>query len=681
MTGSFGLPTGESSGESRGSVWAGRARVRGPRWAQLPFLTIGMLGLQIVWSVEMAYASPYLLSLGLKKSHMALVFVAGPLSGLIMQPLIGVLADHSTSSLGRRRPYMLAASLVSIGGLILLGFTREFSGIFGGAKSFTVGIAVYAIFCIDFSINAVQAVDRALLVDVLPPSQQAAGNAWAGRMFGLGSVAGFFIGGINLPNVFPWLGRTQLEVLTVVSSISLLALHGVTAISVEEKVLVVDGQGRFGWQCPRTNIQRYLGQYINLTSDNSLNCDAWSSFCGSWIAWFPVLFYSSTWVGDIYKAAAIENGRAGDDPTLHDEATRIGSLALLYSSILSFAISIFAPFFIRPNRGTGNDTSKGPMDRFKISLGGLWSFSQAIFACSMMATLLPQTVTTATIIITITGFCWAVSQWAPFSLLGEAILLSVPDYTVVPRLEHAVDEIPLTDRRSHRRSSSSSPPRPSRSPSPTNAPQKSRSRTPSSTHSSASSVRGEGSTPASALFGNDAARRSRLKLGKRVSGVGIRNGTDDDFQRNNDTPMDHDVLELEDGELEMGAANGSVDDGVGSKAGIILGIHNLVVVLPQFLVTGLSAILFAVLEPHRSVLHGKHPGNVPPGTNITLPLNILEIREEETNASSDSIGLIFRQVATALRLIYIIDFIRRVGGVSAAVASLLAWRLARELAR
>ncbi|KDN44339.1 hypothetical protein RSAG8_05603, partial [Rhizoctonia solani AG-8 WAC10335] len=667
MTGSFGIPTGDSSGEPKGSVWAGqgsvwagRARVRGPRWAQLPFLTIGMLGLQIVWSVEMAYASPYLLSLGLKRSHMALVFIAGPLSGFIMQPLIGVLADHSTSSLGRRRPYMLAGSLVSIGGLILLGFTQEFSGIFGGAKSLTIGIAVYAIFCIDFSINAVQAVDRALLVDILPPSHQAAGNAWAGRMFGLGSVAGFFIGGINLPNVFPWLGRTQLEVLTVVSSVLMLALHGVTAASVEEKVLVMDGSASGGNVLVR--IFKDIWDNI-LTLPRTIRSICVVQFF-SWIAWFPILFYSSTWVGDIYKAAAIANGRAEDDPTLHDEATRIGSLALLYSSILSFAISIFAPFFIKPNRGTGNDTPKGPMDKFKISLGGLWSFSQAIFACSMMATLLPQTVTTATIIITITGFCWAITQWAPFSLLGEAILLSTPDYTAVPRLEHAVDEIPLTDRRSHRRSSSLSPPRLSRSPPPTSAPQKSRSRTSSSTHSSTSSIRGEGSTPASALFGNDAARRSRPKLGKRVSGVGIRNGTDDDFQRNNDGPVDHDALELEDGGLETGTANRSVGEGVGSKAGIILGIHNLVVVLPQFLVTGLSAVLFALLEPHRSVLHGKHPGNVPPGANITLPLNNLETREEGTDASSDSIGLIFR-----------------IGGVSAAVASLLAWRLARELAR
>ncbi|QRW25642.1 Uracil catabolism protein 4 [Rhizoctonia solani] len=633
MTGSFGLPTGNSNGEPKGSVWTGRARVRGPLWAQLPLLTIGMLGLQIVWSVEMAYASPYLLSLGLKKSHMALVFVAGPLSGLIMQPLIGVLADRSTSSLGRRRPYMLAASLVSIGGLMLLGFTREFSGIFGGAKGLTIGIAVYAIFCIDFSINAVQAVDRALLVDILPPALQAAGNAWAGRMFGLGSVAGFFIGGINLPSVFPSLGRTQLEVLSVISSVLLLSLHGITAASVEEKVLVTDGT------TSDTNIfaQIFKDIWENiLTLPRTIRSICLVQFF-SWIAWFPVLFYSSTWVGDIYKATAMENGRVEDDPTLHDDATRIGSLALLYSSILSFAVSIVAPFFIRSNRGAGSDAPRGAMDKLKISLGGLWSLSQGIFACSMMATLLPQTVTSATIIITITGFCWAVSQWVPFSLLGEAILLSAPDYTAVPHLEHAEDEIPLTDRRSRRRSSSPSPPRLSRSSSPTNPSRKSRSHTPSSTHSSSSSVRGEGSTPASALFSNDTARRSRPKLEKRVSG-GTRNGTDDDFQRNNDGPVDNDALELEDGELEMGGDSGSTDEGVGSKAGIILGIHNLVVVLPQFLVTGLSAVLFALFEPHRSVLHGKHPGNVPPGTNITLPLNNLEIREEEKDASSDSIA-------------------------------------------
>lgn len=41
--------------------------------------------------------------------------------------------------------------------------------------------------------NTVQAVDRALIVDTLPTSEQAAGTAWAARMMGIGSVAGFFV--------------------------------------------------------------------------------------------------------------------------------------------------------------------------------------------------------------------------------------------------------------------------------------------------------------------------------------------------------------------------------------------------------------------------------------------------------------------------------------------------------
>ncbi|KAG8712649.1 hypothetical protein FRC09_019623 [Ceratobasidium sp. 395] len=657
MTGSFALPVGDSNGELKGSVWSGRARVKGPQWAQLPLLTVGMLGLQIVWSVEMAYASPYLLSLGLNKSHMALVFVAGPLSGLIMQPLIGVLADHSTSSLGRRRPYMLSASIISIGGLLMLGFTREFSGVFGGVRSSLLGIAVYAIFCIDFSINAVQAVDRALLVDILPPSLQAAGNAWAGRMFGLGSVAGFFIGGVNLPRVIPWLGRTQLEVLSIVSSALLLGLHGVTAGSVEEKVLVTDGFVSVLFERVGSSLTTASRSASEENVFVRIFKDIWDniltlprtirSICMvqffSWIAWFPVLFYSSTWVGDIYKAAEIVNGRADNDPTLQDEATRAGSLALLYSSILSFAVSVVAPFFIRP---TGSDPGEmqGPLRKFKVTLPGLWSASQALFACSMMATLLPQTVATSTMIVTLTGFCWAITQWAPFSMLGEAILVSAPDYSAVPHLANEVEEIPMLDHRSRRRSTSSSPPlrkSPSLSPtpkqrSPAGTPRQRRSPSPSG--SSTSSAHGEGSsTPASALFSNEAARVSRPTFGKRTSGVGVRNGTDDDFQRALDAEPDR---MGEDNVLEAAGGTEPVDDGIGSKAGIILGIHNLVVVLPQFLVTGLSAILFALLEPHRSVLHGNHNATIPPGTNITLPLMSRE--EVEDDASPDSIGLIFR---------------------------------------
>jgi solute carrier family 45 protein 1/2/4 len=61
----------------------------------LIILTISLGGLQIAWSVELSNGSPYLLSLGLSKSLMALVWIAGPLSGTLVQPYVGVRSDLS----------------------------------------------------------------------------------------------------------------------------------------------------------------------------------------------------------------------------------------------------------------------------------------------------------------------------------------------------------------------------------------------------------------------------------------------------------------------------------------------------------------------------------------------------------------------------------------------------------
>ena len=58
---------------------------------------------------------------------------------------------------------------------------------------FTIIFAVVALFGIDFSVNAVQALDRALIVDTIPSSQQPDGNAWAARMLNVGSVLGFYM--------------------------------------------------------------------------------------------------------------------------------------------------------------------------------------------------------------------------------------------------------------------------------------------------------------------------------------------------------------------------------------------------------------------------------------------------------------------------------------------------------
>lgn len=91
----------------------------------------------------------------------------------------------------------------------------------------------------DFSVNIVQAMDRSLLVDVIPPAQQEQANAWASRMFGFGAVFGYWVGGIDLVYLTRgWLGSEQLKVLTFFTAFFLCACHAVTIVCVKERVLI-----------------------------------------------------------------------------------------------------------------------------------------------------------------------------------------------------------------------------------------------------------------------------------------------------------------------------------------------------------------------------------------------------------------------------------------------------------
>ncbi|KAJ7253154.1 hypothetical protein C8J57DRAFT_1660261 [Mycena rebaudengoi] len=107
----------------------------------------------------------------------------------------------------------------------------------------TVALAVLSIFIIDFAVNAVQATDRVLLVDTLPPSAPAAGNACAAPMLGTGSVVGFFrvrvFATLPLPTLLPFLhAASSLEALAPLVSLLFIAYHLITALLVPERVLL-----------------------------------------------------------------------------------------------------------------------------------------------------------------------------------------------------------------------------------------------------------------------------------------------------------------------------------------------------------------------------------------------------------------------------------------------------------
>ncbi|KAJ2339385.1 hypothetical protein GGF43_006656, partial [Coemansia sp. RSA 2618] len=284
--------------------------------AQYITLTVAIAGLQFGWSVETGFGTPYLLSLGLRKSLVSLVWLAGPLSGLIMQPLVGILSDKSTSRFGRRRPYIVGSTACSVLCLCVIGWTREITG---GRETLTVWLAVVAFYFLDFAINCLQASLRALIVDVLPASRQDAGTAWASRMIGIGNVAGYLMGFLDLVGLLPFLGSTHMQVLTTIASTVLAASVAITCYFTPEEPLAR----------PPTQTDDSLEAFRALfTSLRSLPVVIKRIFriqLFAWIGWFPFLFYGTTYVADLYVAAHGADG--GSEAEAMERGTRAGSLA------------------------------------------------------------------------------------------------------------------------------------------------------------------------------------------------------------------------------------------------------------------------------------------------------------------------------------------------------------------
>ncbi|KAJ8082290.1 hypothetical protein PM082_008142 [Marasmius tenuissimus] len=745
---------------SVGGRFSGQSHIRGPSWLHLPTLTICLIGVQIAWSVEMSNGSPYLLSLGLSKSAMAVVFVAGPLSGLIVQPVIGVLADNNTSRWGRRRPYMLLGAAVCTVALLLLGWTKVVAGWFiRDSTSLVISLAVLSIYIIDFSINAVQAMDRALLVDTLPSELQPAGNAWAAKMLAIGSVFGFFIGKMDLPQSFPFLGSTQLEVLSLIGVFVLLATHITTSVTVRERVLLDKPQA--GAPGPfRKFVQELKDIWINmLTLPRVIRQICMIQFF-AWLGWFPILFYTSVYIGDLNKRAFYATvsvvpppGSPSSEITpetlslLNTESSRLGSRALFYSSLITLFVNFVLPYFVteastnsrkRKQRrhqqtvengfGSSHNLSgagggeihrnmpsyssnvlKDAIHRIssfaipeamQVHLSSLWAASHAVFALCMLGTFFTGSVTGATILIAITGFSWAVTQWVPFALLGEAIL------TEPSALAEDSGSIQLTDTR-HRRSESITLARASSE----SRRELSMLGTRENGHEAAFALQDDSDEDSdedveerrrgdaqnrSALLGNAGAGISTVDIPS--GGQGERQYPQDEDDEGEDTVL---VGRTRDEEDNAGIAENHGGPGtLSAKAGIILvnlpvlalsarrtefsqGIHNVFIVIPQFLVTGIASIIFAIFDPSKSVIHVKHPTTANRTDNntavATAAAHISKLLFVRDDASDQDTILEELQELEATAKSNSVVYIFRIGGAAAFVAFILCWRLSREL--
>lgn len=151
-------------------------------------ISFGFFGIQVGFALQNANMSRVFQTLGASMDDLPALWIAAPLTGLIVQPIIGHLSDRTWSRLGRRRPYFLTGAVLSALALFAMPLAPHW-----GAALF---IAAAMLWLLDASLNISMEPFRAFVGDMLHADQHAAGYAVQTAFIGTGAVVG---------SIFPWI--------------------------------------------------------------------------------------------------------------------------------------------------------------------------------------------------------------------------------------------------------------------------------------------------------------------------------------------------------------------------------------------------------------------------------------------------------------------------------------------
>jgi maltose/moltooligosaccharide transporter len=139
-------------------------------------MSFGFLGIQFGWGLQMANMSAIYSYLGANADSLAILWLAAPVTGVIIQPLVGQSSDRMWTRLGRRRPFILGGAILASVALILM------------PNCSAVWMAAGLLWVLDGTINASMQPFRALVADNLPEEQNAQGFAIQSLFIGLGGT-------------------------------------------------------------------------------------------------------------------------------------------------------------------------------------------------------------------------------------------------------------------------------------------------------------------------------------------------------------------------------------------------------------------------------------------------------------------------------------------------------------
>jgi solute carrier family 45 protein 1/2/4 len=283
------------------------------------------------------------------------------------------------------------------------------------------------------------------------------------RSAGIGNIAGYLAGYVKLPEYLPWLGDTQFKALCAIASAIMILTVGISVTTCAERDPT--------WDSPAEEIEGGVIAFFKslFRSVNSLPAQI-KRVCEvqffAWIGWFPFLFYITTYVGEIYADPHFEKNPNMTDREIDkvwEDATRIGTRALLLFAVVTFLASVVLPFIIPPtfqapesdhpmtpatpmtpstphSMGASgyfviSHAPRGPPQTFMekvsqsldvlqiktLTLRRAWVFSHIAFAGLMVLTFFIKSTVGATLLVGAIGIPWCITNWAPFAIISSEI--------------------------------------------------------------------------------------------------------------------------------------------------------------------------------------------------------------------------------------------------------------------
>ncbi|CAK9228935.1 unnamed protein product [Sphagnum jensenii] len=335
-------------------------------------------GVQFGWALQLSLLTPYVQMLGIEHAFSSFIWLCGPITGLVVQPCIGIWSDKCESRWGRRRPFIFAGVLMISVAVIVIGFAADIGyalgdshqdcKIFQGvARPRAALVFILGFWLLDLANNTVQGPARALLADLSGPDERDASNAIFCLWMAVGNILGFSTGAYgNWQQWFPALGSkaccdacANIKAAFLLAVVFLALCTCVTLVAARENPLILDrtkasrekqhlkhsNEKKKEHPNPKEDGTPFLNQ--NQANGTLLGVRQLPSsmqfvllvMALCWLSWFPFFLFDTDWMGrEVYQGDP-----KGDivKATSYQRGVQEGAFGLLLNSVILGISSLF----------------------------------------------------------------------------------------------------------------------------------------------------------------------------------------------------------------------------------------------------------------------------------------------------------------------------------------------------